>query len=69
MIKLQSFFIIALIGFLCGIYSCTNSYNKENFLMCIPNLEIDRKKIRAEGGYSYKATTFEECRSPANYEK
>ena len=69
MIKLQSFFIISLMVFLCVIYSCTNSYNKENFLMCTPNLEIDREKIRAEGGYSYRATTFEECRSPANYGK
>jgi len=69
MIKLQRFFLIALMASLCGIYSCTNSSNKENFLMCRPKLEVDRKKIRAEGGYSYKATNFEECRSPANYEK
>ena len=67
MVNLRCFFLIALMGGLCGINSCTNSFNKENFLMCRPNLESDRKKVREEGGYSYEATTFEECRSPARY--
>ena len=67
MINLKSFILFTLIGIICGMNSCTNSFNKENFLMCRTNLENDRKKIRAEGGYSYEAKTFEECRSPAHY--
>ena len=68
MIKLISFFLIALILLLFGIASCSNSFNKENYLMCRPSLEHDRKKVRVKGGFSYKSTTFEECRSPAHYE-
>ena len=67
MIDFRSFFLIALMVMLYGITSCTNSFNKENYLMCRPNLESDRKKVRVKGGFSYKATTFEECRSPASY--
>ncbi len=63
----QSFFLILLLGSLYFINSCSNSFNKENFLMCRPKLETDRKKIRADGGYSYEATNYEECRSPAHY--
>ncbi len=48
--------------------SCTNSFDKENFLLCQPKLEKDRKKVRAEGGYSYEASSYDECRSPARYQ-
>ena len=49
------------------ISGCANSLNSENYLECLPNLEVDRQKVRAGGAYSYKSQSFEECRAPAIY--
>ena len=49
------------------ISGCANSLNQGNYLECMPNLEVDRKKARAGGAYSYKSQSFEECRAPAIY--
>ena len=61
---LINFFLIPVF---LGISSCTHSLNKKNYLMCLEKLEIDRQKVREDGGYSYKGQTFEECRSPVRY--
>ena len=49
------------------ISGCANSLNQENYLECMPNLEVDRQKARSGGAYSYKSKSFEECRAPAIY--
>ena len=49
------------------ISGCANSLNQGNYLECIPNLEVDRQKVRAGGAYSYKSQSFEECRASAIY--
>ena len=69
MIILHSSYSISVVFFFVFtlLVSCTSYLNQENYLMCRERLEIDRQKVRLEGGYSYKAKSFEECRSPARY--
>ena len=66
---LHNYILIAFFGYsvFWGIIGCTNSLNQKNYLKCRHKLEIDRQEIRKDGGYSYKAQSYEECRSPARY--
>ena len=46
---------------------CANSLNQENYLECQLKLEEDRLDARQGEAYSYKSTSFKDCRSPAIY--
>ena len=41
--------------------------NQKNYSQCIDEIEEDRQKVRVGNLFSYKAQSFEECRSPARY--
>ena len=46
---------------------CGTSINQNNYNQCIDELEEERQKVRVGKLFSYKAQSYEECRSPARY--
>ena len=46
--------------------SCT-TLNEENYTVCLPLLEEDRKIVRDRQDYSYNPENFNACRAPARY--
>ena len=46
--------------------ACT-TFNQENYTECLPLVEMDRQKARAQKDYSYEAVHFSYCRAPARY--
>ena len=66
---LHHYLLITFFGYsiFWGISGCADSFNQKNYMMCRQKLETERQKIRKDGGYSYNAQSFEECRSPARY--